>query len=179
MTKKNHLSQFQCDESMMCTFVESTQWFQYSSLQSRVWVLDAGAQTQRALQLRRLMQKLSIRRQLRSFTQHSCHVVNKLRDQTSVTVISLTEMIRDHLQRQTGGNINIQTLEHIKKLLLGSQTCPASLLRASSCLLLISGVPGQLPPPPSSPPPPRPKESWEKDAASAPEERRRFELTKI
>lgn len=41
-------------------------------------------------------------------------------------------------------------------------TCPASLLRASSCLLPISGVPGQLPPPPSSPP----WESWEKETVS-------------
>lgn len=46
-------------------------------------------------------------------------------------------------------------------------TCAASLLSTSSCLLLISGVPGQLPPPPaSSPPPPLPRESWEKETAS-------------
>lgn len=52
-------------------------------------------------------------------------------------------------------------------------TCPASLLSTSSCLLLISGVPGQLPPPPpppiSSPPPPFPRESWEKDTVSTSE----------
>lgn len=47
-----------------------------------------------------------------------------------------------------------------------TNTCPASLLSASSCLLLISGVPGQLPPPPSSPPPPLPRESWERATGS-------------
>jgi len=46
-------------------------------------------------------------------------------------------------------------------------TCAASLLSASSCLLLISGVPGQLPPPPPSSPPPLPRDSWEKETASA------------
>lgn len=43
-------------------------------------------------------------------------------------------------------------------------TCAASLLTTSSCLLLSSGVPGQLPPPSSSPP--LPKELWDKETAS-------------
>lgn len=77
----------------MCTSVESVQRLKDPSLQGRAGVLDAGAQTEHALQLWRPVQQLPIGQQLRGVTEHGGHVVDKLRDQTGVTVISLTEMI--------------------------------------------------------------------------------------
>lgn len=84
----------------MRTFAQVGERLQDPPAEGSHGVLHTGAQTEHALQVRLFQQQLSVCAQLLRSAQESSHAVHKLRNQTRVRVISLTVMIRHHLQRE-------------------------------------------------------------------------------
>lgn len=85
---------------VLCTFAQVGKRLQDPPAEGSHGVLHTGAQTEHALQVRLFQQQLSVCAQLMRSAQESSHAVHKLRNQTRVRVISLTVMIRHHLQRE-------------------------------------------------------------------------------
>lgn len=84
----------------MCTFAQVDERLEDAPAEGSHGVLHTGAQTEHALQVRLFQQQLSVCVQLMRSAQESSHTVHQLRNQTRVRVISLTVMIRHHLQRE-------------------------------------------------------------------------------
>lgn len=82
---------------MCITFVKCIQGFQDPPPEGGQGVLDAGAQTQDALQLGLPQQLLPVGHEVRRAAQQSRHVVHELRHQTGVGVIRLAVVVGHHL----------------------------------------------------------------------------------
>jgi len=79
------------------TFVKRIQGLQHAPPEGGQGVLDAGAQTQNALEVRLPQQLLPVGDEVRRAAQQSRHVVHKLRHQAGVGVICLAVVVRHHL----------------------------------------------------------------------------------
>lgn len=87
-------SAFICDS---ITSAQAGQGLQDALTEGSNGILNAGSKAQRVLQVRLLHQQLPVRHQLRCSGQQGSDTVHKFWHQTGVGVVSLTEMVCNHL----------------------------------------------------------------------------------
>lgn len=80
--------------------MEVDERLEHTSPESGHGVLDTGAQTEHALEVRLFQQELPVRRELVRSAQEGCDAVDKLRYQACVRVICLAVVIRNHLENK-------------------------------------------------------------------------------
>lgn len=80
------------------TFAKAGQWLQDPPPEGSHGVLDAGAQTEHALEVGLLQQQLSVRAQLVGSAQQGSNAMDKLRNEASVGVVCLAVVISHDLE---------------------------------------------------------------------------------
>lgn len=75
------------------------QWLQDAPSESGHWVLNAGAQTEHALEVGLFQQQFSVRSELMRSAQQGSDTVYKLWYQAGVRVVGLAIMIRNNLEK--------------------------------------------------------------------------------
>lgn len=86
------------------TFAKAGQWLQDPPPEGSHGVLDAGAQTEHALEVGLLQQQLSVRAQLVGSAQQGSNAMDKLRNEASVGVVCLAVVISHDLECRIKNN---------------------------------------------------------------------------